>query len=257
MNHAGEAVVNTDMTAGTLDNRNAVARVVFTGLPARYDRLAYLLSFGQDRRWRRAVVDHVVAAAPRHVLDVATGPAGVALAVAGRTPAAVVGVDLNLPMLAKGQANVRRAGRAAQVQLAAARAEQLPFESRSFDAVSFAYLLRYVDDPATTVAEMARVLQPGGTLTGLDFYVPPNVVWRAAWRLYTAVVLPVLGLLTGGRAWWKVGRFLGPDIRAHYRRHPIDEQMRDWERAGLVDVGVQAMSLGGGVVMWGRKADPS
>ncbi|HMC70921.1 MAG TPA: class I SAM-dependent methyltransferase, partial [Mycobacteriales bacterium] len=104
------------MTAGTLDSRgNAVARVVFKGLPARYDQLAYLLSFGQDRRWRRATVDHVVAAAPRHVLDVATGPAGVALAIARRSPAAIVGVDLNLPMLARGQRNVREAHRDAQV----------------------------------------------------------------------------------------------------------------------------------------------
>ena len=72
-----------------------VARTVFTGLPARYDRLAYLLSFGQDRRWRRAVVDHAAAASPGLVLDVATGPAGIALAVASRTGANVVGVDLN------------------------------------------------------------------------------------------------------------------------------------------------------------------
>jgi len=247
---------DTKVTAGTLDSRgNAVARVVFTGLPPRYDRLAYLLSFGQDRRWRRATVDEIVAAAPRSVLDVATGPAGVALATARRTPASIVGVDLNLPMLAQGMRNVRDAERDGQVRLLAARAEQLPFEDSSFDAVSFAYLLRYVDDPAATVAEMARVLQPGGTLAGLDFYVPPNAVWRAAWRLYTAIVLPTLGLLTGGRAWWKVGRFLGPNIRDHYRRHPLEQHVRDWERAGLVDVSCRIMSVGGGLVMWGRKAD--
>jgi len=244
------------VTASTVESRgNAVARTVFAGLPPRYDRLAYLLSFGQDRRWRRCVVDHVVAAGPRRVLDVATGPAGVALAIAGRIPASVLGVDLNVPMLLQGQANVRRAQRDAQVRLLAARAEQLPFDDASFEAVSFAYLLRYVDDPAATVAEMVRVLRPGGTLAGLDFYVPPRALWRWAWRLYTAVVLPTLGLLTGGRSWWKVGRFLGPDIRAHYRRHPLEEQMRDWERAGLVDVGCRVMSVGGGLVMWGRKAD--
>ncbi len=79
-----------------------VARSVFTGLPARYDRLAYLLSFGQDRRWRRAVVGHAAAASPGLVLDVATGPAGIALAVAARTGADVVGVDLNEPMLRAG-----------------------------------------------------------------------------------------------------------------------------------------------------------
>src|SRR5207244_3027508 len=79
--------------AGATRLRGApVARAVFTGLPARYDRLAYLLSLGQDRRWRRAVTDHAAAAPPtppRLVLDVATGPAGVALAVAARTGADV------------------------------------------------------------------------------------------------------------------------------------------------------------------------
>ena len=85
----------------------------FHGLPARYDRLAYLLSFGQDRRWRRAVTDHAAAAAPRLVLDVATGPAGMALAVAARTGADVVGVDLNEPMLRAGLAGSAAPGGAA------------------------------------------------------------------------------------------------------------------------------------------------
>ncbi|HEV2452417.1 MAG TPA: class I SAM-dependent methyltransferase, partial [Streptosporangiaceae bacterium] len=95
---------------GVMPNRlrgDDVARTVFDGLPARYDRLAYLLSFGQDRRWRGAVVDRVAAAGPQRVLDVATGPAGVALALAARTGAHVAGVDLNEPMLRAGAANVR------------------------------------------------------------------------------------------------------------------------------------------------------
>lgn len=232
-----------------------MAKAVFVGLPARYDRLAYLLSFGQDRRWRRAVVDRAVAVSPRRVLDVATGPAGVALAIAARVPADIVGVDLTLPMLERGRDNVRRADLDRQVRLLAARAEQLPFADRSFDAISFAYLLRYVDDPVSTVAEMVRVLRPGGVLTGMDFAVPPNPFWRVAWRFYTALVLPTLGLLTGGPAWWRVGRFLGPDIRSHYQRHPLDRQLLDWQRVGLVDVGCRQLSLGGGVVMWGRKPD--
>ena len=87
-----------------------VARSVFTGLPDRYDRLAYLLSFGQDRRWRRAVVSHTAARSPGLALDVATGPAGIALAVADRTGASVVGVDLNEPMLRAGLPRIRRPG---------------------------------------------------------------------------------------------------------------------------------------------------
>src|SRR6201986_3229197 len=81
-----------------------VSRAVFADLPAPYDRLAYLLSFGQDRRWRRAVVDRIATGPPGLVLDVATGPAGIALAIANRTGANVAGVDLNEPMLRAGLA---------------------------------------------------------------------------------------------------------------------------------------------------------
>src|SRR4051812_49615202 len=92
------------MTASTVESQgNAVARTVFTGLPPRYDRLAYLLSFGQDRRWRRCVVDHVVAAGPRRVLDVATGPAGGGPALSGRRPARGVGGGPHLPVLLPGR----------------------------------------------------------------------------------------------------------------------------------------------------------
>src|SRR4051794_22165458 len=83
---------------------NTFARELFDGLPARYDALEELLSFGQNRRWRAAMVDAVADAGPRAVLDVATGTAGVALAVARRTGAEVTGVDLTEQMLRRGRA---------------------------------------------------------------------------------------------------------------------------------------------------------
>ena len=231
-----------------------VAREVFTGLPGRYDRLAYLLSLGQDRRWRRAVVARAAAGSPRLVLDVATGPAGVALAVADATGANVVGVDLNEPMLRAGLPRIRRTLPRGRVRVAAGRADQLPFADATFDAVTFSYLLRYVDDPAATVAEMARCLRPGGTLASLEFMLPPQPGWRAAWWLYTRLALPLAGGLTGGPAWYRVGRFLGPSISTHYRRYSLDDHIAAWHAAGLTDVGTGLMSLGGGLIMWGRKA---
>ena len=236
---------------------NDVAREVFAGLPDRYDRLGLVLSFGQDRRWRRVVVDRLQGTpSEQRVLDVATGPAGVALAVAERTGCRVVGVDLNEPMLRAGVRNVRAAGRGNDVLLLAGRAEQLPLRDASFDAVSFSYLLRYVEDPAATLAEMARCLRPGGAMAGLEFFVPPTWHWRLLWRIYTAAVLPCLGWLLGGRAWWTVGRFLGPSIAEHYRAYPLDWHIAAWQRAGLYEVGWRVMSLGGGLVMWGTKPVP-
>jgi len=232
---------------------NAFARDLFTGLPARYDAIAYLLSLGQDRRWRRASVDAIAAARPSLVLDVATGPAGVALAIAKRTGARVVGVDLTPAMLARGKANVARDGRQSQIHLALARGEQLPFADATFDAVSFSYLLRYVADPLSTVAELARVLAPGGVLAGLEFFVPPRRLWRALWRVHTTAVLPVGGAILGGREWWEVGRFLGPSITGHYERHPLPDHVAWWHAAGLTDVRTRVLSVGGGLVMSGRK----
>ena len=232
---------------------NRFARQLFDGLPDRYDRLAEVLSMGQNRRWRRCMIDHVAGAAGP-VLDVASGTAGVAIALAERTGARVVGFDLTLPMLLEGARRVAASGLGDRVELVEGRAESLPFPDASFDGLTFTYLLRYVDDPAATLAELARVLRPGAPMASLEFLAPPGRVWRTAWWCYTRVVLPVAGWITGGRAWWLVGRFLGPSISNHYRRYPVDWTVRAWESAGMVDVGVRAMSLGGGLVMWGRRA---
>ncbi|MGH9034921.1 MAG: class I SAM-dependent methyltransferase [Acidimicrobiia bacterium] len=231
---------------------NRFAQELFDGLPARYDLLAELLSFGQNRRWRRAMVDRVVPPAPRRVLDVATGTAGVALQLARRSPGQIVGVDLTEPMLRRGRENVTRAGAGDRVQLVAGRAEGLPFPDEAFDGLTFTYLLRYVADPAATLRELARVVKPGAPVASLEFHVPPQRFWRAWWWLYTRGVLPVAGGLAG-RSWFEVGRFLGPSISGHYRRYPLAWTVDAWRDAGFVDVGVRIMSLGGGLVMWGRK----
>jgi demethylmenaquinone methyltransferase/2-methoxy-6-polyprenyl-1,4-benzoquinol methylase len=236
---------------------NTFARQLFDGLPRRYDVLEAVLSFGQNHRWRTAMVDAVVSstAPPARVLDVATGTAGVALMLAERSDTDIVGVDLTEQMLRGGRARVEQGGRADRIRLLCGRAEQLPFPDATFDAMTFTYLLRYVADPGATMRELARVVRPGGTISSLEFFVPSPPVWLPLWRLYTRLVLPAAGFLGGGRAWATVGRFLGPSIEEHYRRYPVAAHVAMWEAAGLVDVHARPMSLGGGLVMWGRKAD--
>jgi demethylmenaquinone methyltransferase/2-methoxy-6-polyprenyl-1,4-benzoquinol methylase len=141
-----------------------------------------------------------------------------------------------------------------QVQLVAGRAEQTPFADGTFDALTFTYLLRYVDDPQATLIELARLVKPGGAVASLEFLVPESRFWRFWWWGYTRLLLPAGGWLTGGKAWFDVGRFLGPNISAHYRRYPVDWTIEAWRNAGFVDVGVRRMSLGGGLIMWGRRA---
>jgi ubiquinone/menaquinone biosynthesis C-methylase UbiE len=145
------------------------------------------------------------------------------------------------------------AGDQVHVRWVQGQAEALPFPDASFDALTFTYLLRYVDDPAATMRELARVIRPGGRIGSLEFGVPPWPPARAAWRLYTRVGLPILGRLVS-REWGAVGRFLGPSIAGFYARHPLERITGYWQAAGLEHVHVRRMSLGGGVVMWARRS---
>ncbi len=232
---------------------NAFAAGLFEGLPPRYDLLVEVLSLGQNGRWRSELVRHIARFRPRRVLDVATGTAGVAIALAHATDAEIVGVDISEPMLERGRKNVHDAGLDRRIELRHARAEELPFPDGSFDAVTFTYLLRYVADPAATLVELTRVLRPSGDMASLDFYVPRNAVWRLAWRAYSRALMPSAGRVLGGKAWWKAGRFLGPNIEDFYRGWPVHRLFEAWREAGMVDVKDHVMSLGGGLVMWGRK----
>jgi demethylmenaquinone methyltransferase / 2-methoxy-6-polyprenyl-1,4-benzoquinol methylase len=228
------------------------ARELFAPLGPTYDRYASLLSFGQDRRWRRFLVSRVEAGPEDRVLDVATGTAAVALELVRRHGCSVVGLDQTPEMLAEGRDRITRARVEDRIELVEGRAEELPFANGEFDALTFTYLLRYVDDPAATLTELARVVRPGGTIASLEFSVPPGPLPRAAWNLYVDVGLPLAGRLVSP-GWQEVGRFLGPSIRGFYERHPLPELLALWRKAGIDEVRCRRLSLGGGVVVWGRR----
>lgn len=231
--------------------RKREALELFRGLPRRYDELSAALSFWQDPRWRRALVSSLEVRDGQRILDVATGTGMVAAEILGRARCTVVGIDQSAAML--GRARARFDGEAgSRIELVEGQAESLPFEEASFDGLSVTYLLRYVDDPAATVRELARVVRSGGRVASLEFGVPPLALARIAWRFYTTVGLPVLGRLAS-REWAEVGRFLGPSIRGFYTRHPVERIVGYWRDAGLEDVEVRRMSLGGGIVMSARK----
>jgi demethylmenaquinone methyltransferase/2-methoxy-6-polyprenyl-1,4-benzoquinol methylase len=210
--------------------------------------VAALFSFGQDPIWRRTMVAAVDAEPDARVLDVATGTGLVARALKRRYGCRVVGLDQSEDMLSRALPLVG----SVYEDVVRGEAERLPFEDGSFDALTFTYLLRYVDDPATTMRELARVVRPGGRVAMLEFFVPPRPVLYPAWWLYTRLGLPALGRLVS-RDWFEVGRFLGPSIDGFWRRHPLPEVVEMWRDAGIESVEVRKMSLGGGVVMWGMK----
>ncbi|MCA1840318.1 MAG: class I SAM-dependent methyltransferase [Actinomycetota bacterium] len=240
-----------DDTDTRTDSAGSFARSLFTPLPKFYDLLETILSLGQNARWRGRMIEKVLQVHPSVVLDVATGTAGVAIQLCDDVER-VVGIDITHAMVAIGKKRIADRGLADRISISIGDAQRLPFEDESFDALTFTYLLRYVQDPAATIAELGRVTKAGGRMASLEFSVPSNIFWRALWFVHTRLVLPLAGL-PFGKGWFEVGRFLGPNIQAHYKRYPIDQHVQDWQRAGFDEVGIASMSLGGGLVMWGTK----
>ncbi len=233
--------------------RKEHARRLFAPLPRSYDLVGATLSFGQDPRWRRRMVAAIEAEPRQRVLDVATGTGLVAAELVRRWGCEVVGLDQSPEMLAGAARRAARDdGLARRLKLVQGEAERLPFADEEFDHLTFTYLLRYVEDPGATMRELARVVKPGGRIASLEFAVPGGQPWHALWRLYVNVGLPTLGRVVS-REWATTGRFLAHSIPDFYARHPLPTIVDLWRKAGIENVHVQTMSLGGGVVMWGAK----
>jgi demethylmenaquinone methyltransferase/2-methoxy-6-polyprenyl-1,4-benzoquinol methylase len=215
---------------------------LFEGLPARYDRTGAVMSFGQDPRWRAAMVAAVDPQPGQRILDVATGTGMVARALA-RHGAVVTALDQSEAMLAVARARPDR-----RITFVHGEAERLPFEDAEFDALTFTYLLRYVDDRLATMRELARVVKAGGRIGMVEFGVPGGPVGRGLWRVHTRLGLPALGRLVS-RPWYEVGRFLGPNIEQLYRDQPDLAAL--WRAAGIGQVVERRLSFGAGLVMWG------
>ena len=228
------------------------ARELFAPLGWTYDRYASLLSFGQDPRWRRFLVSHVPADGGDVVLDVATGTAAVALELVRSTGCSVVGVDQSGEMLAVARRRVHAAGLADRIELVEGSAAELPFEAAAFHHLTFTYLLRYVTDPAAVLAELVRVVRPGGTVAMLEFCVPRAPAARLLWEAWVRAGLPAAGRLISP-GWRRVGDFLGTSIRSFDARLPPERLRGLFLAAGLVEVEYRLLSLGGGLVMWARR----
>jgi demethylmenaquinone methyltransferase / 2-methoxy-6-polyprenyl-1,4-benzoquinol methylase len=221
---------------------NRFARELFAPIAEDYEIWSRALSFGQDPRWRRSMVDGLNLSPGSRVLDVAAGTGQVTrlLEEKGYT---VVAVDQSPEMLAQALARGST--------VVNGRAETLPFQDNTFDGLAFTYLLRYVDDPMACMAELARVVRPGGRM-GMVEFGRPRGFWGPWWYAYTRLGLPLAGVLIAP-GWSRVGLFLGGSIDAFHGRFPLPEMTRLWERAGLEDIRVSTPSLGGGLIMWGTR----
>lgn len=225
------------------DNRPKQQQVeeMFDNIAPAYDRLNDIMSFGIARAWRRAVVRRVKRSDPRRVLDLATGTADLAIAIACRMPKAhVTGGDISEGMLALGREKVWKAGLSQRISLVTARAEELPFADAEFDAVTAAFGVRNFSDVRQGLAQMARVLDRGGRVFVLEFSTPRNKIFGSLYRFYFHRVLP------------RIGGLISKDYRAYtylpgsVSEFPDPERFLDMMRdAGFVRC--RAESLTGGV----------
>ncbi len=233
-------------------------RSVFSPIARNYDRPALALSLFQYRRWHRFLLDRLELPAPAEtarplrILDMATGTGALALDLAARPNIEVVGADITRPMLMRASLRARKNGASERFSLVECSAEMPPFRDACFDALVFAYLLRYVSDVSSTLCCLASLVKPGGKIASLDFAVPRGVFYPF-WRAYTGLALPLGGQLFSSD-WRRTGAFLGPNIRDFYRRWPEDRILRAWRDAGIVEVQSKRLSFGGAIVIWGRKA---
>jgi demethylmenaquinone methyltransferase/2-methoxy-6-polyprenyl-1,4-benzoquinol methylase len=227
-------------------DREKQVQQIFSEIAPRYDLLNHVLSLNIDRSWRRRAVDELCweAAPDGTYLDACAGTFDLALELAGRAGFAgrVIASDFAHPMLVQGTPKLSGAA----VLPVCGDSLALPFPRDSFDGATVGFGVRNLSDLSAGLADLRRVLKPGGRLVVLEFTVPPNPVMRAGYLFYFHNVLPVVGRLVSGHPWAytylpeSVKNFPGPqDLGVLFRG------------AGFSDVGWSLLSGGIAAIHWG------
>lgn len=223
---------------------------MFDDIAPRYDLLNRLLSFGTDCGWRNRMARRLPEREGLSVLDLATGTADQAIAVIrkNRRVAAVTGLDLSEQMLAIGRGKVERLGLAGRIRLGTGDATAIPEPASSFDAITISFGIRNVTSVPVALADMFRVLKPGGRLLILEGTVPAGKLCRSFYLFYMRHVLPrVAGLVCGKPDAY---RYLNRTIESFPAREDFCALMR---AAGFVGVSHTALTLGAATLYQGDK----
>lgn len=178
-----------------LSEKGEKIQEMFGTIAPRYDFLNRLLSFGIDRRWRTKAVQLLKYHESSRILDVATGTGDVALEIARHTPPSVniTGADFCSEMVELGQVKVAESPYAGRIDFKVAPCEDLPFPDNTFDSITIAFGIRNVVDRRLGLAEMWRVLAPGGRMIILEFSTPRSQLFRQIYYFYFKNLLPMIG----------------------------------------------------------------
>lgn len=228
-------------------DKQAFVEGLFTRIAPRYDLMNLLMTGGCWRLWQRAFERQAGIGPGDRVLDVGCGTAELSILMAGRRGARVVGIDLSPGMLEVGRRKVERAGLGDRIELSEGNALDLPFADAGFDAVASAFVMRNVADLDRALAEMHRVVRPGGRLAVMELSHPPNALVRVPFWLYFQAVPPLLGSWArDAYSWLPRSLRTFPDAAGLVAR---------LQRAGWADVGYRRLT--GGIVCLHTARRPS
>lgn len=225
-------------------------RTMFNRIARKYDRLNAIMSLGLHRYWRKQAIHSLLSRQGVHFLDIGCGTGDMMMAIARDKPdATITGIDPAPDMLAVAAGKIRASRLEDRIYCQEGNATAMVFGRDEFDGIACAFCLRNIEDRATALAEMRRVLRPAGTLAILELTVPAHPLFKAIHRLYTRRIIPLLGRwLSQGDAY----RYLADSID-HFPAGPvIEDEMR---KAGFVDVNARALT-GGFVTLFSAHAPP-
>lgn len=213
---------------------------MFNSIAPAYDLMNRAMTFGIDRLWRAKAVGMLRKAAPREILDVATGTGDLALQLARKLPNAhITGVDLSAGMIAVGRRKVSKAGLDDRISFREADCLALPFPDASFDCITVAYGVRNFANLLAGYREMHRVLRPGGTVCVIELSTPVNPLVKPLYRIYTRAIIPALGRLVSKDT--RAYSYLPESIAAVAQRQAMCDLMT---RAGFSDATFRPLTFG-------------
>ena len=232
-----------------LSDKGEKIQQMFGAIAPRYDFLNRLLSFGVDRRWRKKAVRLLKYREGSRILDVATGTGDVALEIARSTPASVkiTGADFCREMVELGEVKVSVSPYAGRIDFKVAPCEDLPFADSTFDSITIAFGIRNVVDRKLGLAEMWRVLRPGGRMIILEFSTPRSMLFRQIYYFYFRRLLPVVGGLFSR---YNAYKYL-PDSVIEFPSH--EEFSRLISEAGFHNIHIKELTFGIASIFIGEK----